>query len=75
MDDTQDAPVEPRGEKIASFMGRITLYDDPSNVSRANRPIVADDMQVKEAEAKVKEAFAGLGYTVTVDLTRTDNER
>lgn len=75
LDNPEDEPQE-RGQKVASFMGRVTLYDpDPDDVSRAGRPLVPDDPTVKRVEEAIAAALAELGFAVTVDLTRTDNER
>lgn len=67
-DDIDPAPADVRGEKRASFMGRVTLYDPMTGVP-------ADEPTVIEAHRVITEAFAAAGYVATVDLTRTDNER
>lgn len=78
MTDNDFPPVEgfKGGVKIASYAGRITLYDpDPDDVSRANRPLVPDAPTVKAIERQIIDFLAGLGFAGTVELTRTDNDQ
>jgi hypothetical protein len=77
-DDTElpDDPKDERGGKVASFMGRVTLYDPRDwDVSRANRPIVPDAPTVVAVEHAITAALDALGFSTTCDLIRTDNER
>lgn len=73
---TEPSPLAERGRKIASVMGRVTLYDPRGwDVSRANRPIEPAEISVQRIEEVITKAFEAEGYAVGIEMTRTDNER
>lgn len=72
---TDVAPDIERGRKIASFMGRITLYDPDPATAGSDGESDLDDPAVKEVEEEIVRVLAELGYVATIDLTKTTNSR